>query len=197
MRISIVGASDMYARGIARWAVDAGHDVTIVGPSRATAEAFVEQLGGGKAAGPRDRLKDDVIFLAMPYVCVLDARNSYGSQLDGKIIVDITVPFDMNTGEPIHPAAGSAAQEITSVRPGARVVKAFRPAFAGGAVGTEGTDQTGDVFLAGDDVEAKRVVAKLFEDRGLRAVDVGPLRHAHELEALGHRALAASRGLSR
>ena len=50
MKISIIGASDMFARGTARWAVSAGHDVTIMGPNRATAEAFVEQLGGGKAA---------------------------------------------------------------------------------------------------------------------------------------------------
>ena len=45
MKVSIIGASDMFARGIARWAVGAGLDVTIVGPSRARAEAFVEQLG--------------------------------------------------------------------------------------------------------------------------------------------------------
>jgi len=197
MKVSIIGASDMFARGIARWAVGAGLDVTIVGPSRARAEAFVEQLGRGKAAGPRDRLQDDVVFFAMPYVCVLDARDSYGSQLDGKIVVDVTIPFDVNTLQPICPAAGSSAQEITALRPAARVVKVFHPAFASAVVGTGGTDQTGEVFLAGDDVEAKRIVAKLFEDSGLSAVDVGPLRHAHELEALGHRALATSPDLPR
>ena len=45
--------------------------------------------------------------------------------------------------------------------------------------------QPHDVLIAGDDKEAKEMVAKLVRDADLRAIDVGPLERARELEGLG------------
>jgi predicted dinucleotide-binding enzyme len=45
--------------------------------------------------------------------------------------------------------------------------------------------QPHDVLIAGDDKEAKEMVAKLVHDGDLRAIDVGPLERARELEGLG------------
>jgi 8-hydroxy-5-deazaflavin:NADPH oxidoreductase len=42
-----------------------------------------------------------------------------------------------------------------------------------------------DVLIAGDDDEAKKKVAQLISDGGLRPVDVGPLTRAQQLEQLG------------
>jgi 8-hydroxy-5-deazaflavin:NADPH oxidoreductase len=42
-----------------------------------------------------------------------------------------------------------------------------------------------DVLIAGDDKEAKEMVAKLVHEGDLRAIDVGPLERARELEGLG------------
>ena len=39
-------------------------------------------------------------------------------------------------------------------------------------------------FLAGDDVEAKHLIAQLFDEGGLHPINVGPLRVARELEAV-------------
>ena len=41
-----------------------------------------------------------------------------------------------------------------------------------------------DVLIAEDDKEAKEMVAKLVRDADLRAIDVGPLERARELEGL-------------
>lgn len=46
-------------------------------------------------------------------------------------------------------------------------------------------DHALDVFIAGDDEEAKAVVSRLSEDGGLRPIDAGPLKRARELEAAG------------
>ena len=46
-------------------------------------------------------------------------------------------------------------------------------------------DESLDVFVASDDVDAKATVSKLIEDGGLRPVDAGPLARARELEAAG------------
>ena len=42
-----------------------------------------------------------------------------------------------------------------------------------------------DVLIAGDDKEAKEMVAQLVRDGDLRAIDVGPLERARDLEGLG------------
>jgi predicted dinucleotide-binding enzyme len=195
MNITIIGASHTFARGIATWAVTAGHNVTIVGSTRARAAAFVEEIGSASPAGPAEALHDNVIFVAMPYVCVIDARESYGAQLDGSIIVDVTTPVDFNL-EPVRPEAGSTAQALAKARPRARVVKAFNPNFAGTFVGAQSAaSEKGEVFLAGDDSAAKHVVAQLFEKSGLRAIDVGGLHRAGELEAFGFRYMAARQTL--
>jgi 8-hydroxy-5-deazaflavin:NADPH oxidoreductase len=187
MNVTIIGASDTFARGLATWAIAAEHDVTIVGFDLGQAESLVRTITRARAAGPSDPLLDHLIFMAMPYSCVLDARDFYGKQLDDKIVVDVTTPIHLDTFEPIHPEAGSVAQEIAKALPRARVVKAFNPKFAGTLFPDEDLSQeTRDVFLARDDVEAKRVVAKLFKKGGLHPIDVGPLRRARELEAAGY-----------
>ena len=196
MNLSIIGASDMFARGLATWAVAAGHNVTIVGFNREQAEELVKKIGSARAVGPGDPLPDNVIFLAMPFNCVLDAGNFYGKRLSGKIVVDVTTPIDLNTFEQIHPEAGSVAEEIVKAGFGARVVKAFYPKFAGTLVWQQKSNQeTSDAFVAGDDVEAKSVVMQLFEQSGLRPIDVGHMSRARELEDMGHLQAARRRAL--
>jgi len=186
MNITIIGISDMFARAFANWAVDGGHNVTVVGPGIAKPEAFMRDIGATNALGRNEPLRDKMIFLALPYNCVLDVLGSYEStEFEGKIVVDLTIPIDFEAFEPIHPQAGSVAQEISNAV-GARVVKAFNQKFAGALAATQSIGQMQEMLLAGDDADAKRVVAKLFNEGGLRPVDVGPLRRAREIEAFGY-----------
>ena len=50
-----------------------------------------------------------------------------------------------------------------------------------------------DVFMAGDDDDAKATVRRLVEDGGLRAIDARP--RARELEALGYLHMALQQPL--
>ena len=134
-------------------------------------------------------------MLAGPYPALGDVLGGYGGELAGRIVIDITNPLDFGTSEPIHPAAGSAAQEIAAAQPPARVVKAFNTTFAGTLVSGVVAGQPLDVFLAGDDEQAKAAVAALVEAGGLRAIDAGPLRRARELEALGYLHIALQQQL--
>ncbi|HJQ30497.1 MAG TPA: hypothetical protein VJ827_14250 [Rubrobacter sp.] len=68
---------------------------------------------------------------------------------------------------------------------GARVIMAFNTTFAGTLVEGQVAGQPLDVFLAGDNEESKETVAQLVRDGGLRAIDVGPLERARQLESLG------------
>jgi 8-hydroxy-5-deazaflavin:NADPH oxidoreductase len=119
----------------------------------------------------------------------------YGDQLDGKVLVDITNPIDVDAFEPLKLDAGSAAEEIQGRAPGAKVVKAFNTTFAGTLV--EGTvlGQQLDVLIASDHEDAKETVDRIVSDAGLRPVDAGPLKRARELEAVGYLHMALQQPL--
>ena len=187
MDITIIGTGNM-ARGIGTRAVAGGHDVTLLGTEQAHAEELAQELDGSVKAGTvGDPIADDVVVLAVWYPVSREVVERYGDQLDGKVVVDITNPLDTDAFEPIVPEAGSGAQEVAAAAPNAKVVKAFNTTFAGTlAGGGKVAGQPLDVFIASDDEEAKRTVAQLVEDAGLRVVDAGPLRRARELEALGY-----------
>ena len=65
------------------------------------------------------------------------------------------------------------------------MVKAFNTTFAATLMDAEVAGQPLDVFIAGDDEDAKATVSKLVEDGGLRPIDAGQLGLAQELEAAG------------
>ena len=83
------------------------------------------------------------------------------------------------------PTDSSAAAVISAALPQSRVLKAFNTTFAGTlAAGTVGPLPT-TVLIAGDDADAKSVLADIVTSGGLNAVDAGSLNRARELEALG------------
>ena len=192
MDITIIGTGNM-GRAIGTRAVVGGHDVTVVGTEPEKAQALAGELGGSARAG--ERVEGDVVVLAVPYAAAADVVKTYGDQLDGKVVVDITNPVDTETFQPLALQAGSAAQEIAQRAPGAKVVKAFNTTFAGTLAEGAVAGQPLDVFIAGDDEDAKRTVSQLAESSGLRPVDAGPLARARELEALGYLHMAIQPGL--
>jgi predicted dinucleotide-binding enzyme len=186
MDITIIGTGNM-ARGIATRALAGGHSVTLLGTDSDKAQALAGELSGDVRAGQvGDALGGDVVVLAVWYQVVGDVLGRYSGQLEGKVVVDITNPVDTSTYEPLTIEAGSVAQEIASTVPGAKVVKAFNTTFAGTLVEGQVAGQPLDVFIAGDDDEAKSAVGQLAADGGLRPIDAGPLALAHHLEALGY-----------
>jgi len=186
MDITIIGTGNM-ARGIATRALAGGNAVTLLGTAKEKAEALAQELDGDVRAGQvGDPLTGDVVVLAVWYQAVSDVVARYGDQLEGKVVVDISNPVDPETYAPLTVQAGSVAQEIANAVPAAKVVKAFNTTFAGTLIEGQVAGQPLDVFVASDDEHAKRVVAELAEGGGLRAIDVGPLALAHQIEGLGY-----------
>ena len=186
MDITIIGTGNM-ARGIATRTLAGGHSVTLLGTETTKAQALADELSGEVRAGEvGDSLAGSVVILAVWYAAVDDVLGRYRDQLDGKVVVDITNPIDVDAFEPLMLEAGSAAQEIAAKAPGARVVKAFNTTFAGTLGEGRVAGQPLDVFIASDHGDAKEIVSRIVSDAGLRPVDAGPLARAHELEALGY-----------
>jgi predicted dinucleotide-binding enzyme len=68
--------------------------------------------------------------------------------------------------------------------PGTRLVKAFNTFGAEFHADPKLGATSADLYLAGDDVEAKRALSDLARTLGFEPVDVGPLRNARHLESL-------------
>ena len=165
--------------------------VSIIGTGNmGQAIASVVTRGGntGELIGHSDTGKPvtgEIVVLAVPYPAVADVLATRGDQLAGKVVVDITNPLNFETFDSLTvPADGSAAAEIAASLPHSRVLKAFNTNFAATlASGTVG-DLPTTVLIAGDDAEAKSLLADVLTAGGLRAIDAGSLRRARELEAL-------------
>lgn len=199
MNATIIGTGNM-ARGIATRLLAGGGGVTLVGREPGAAEELAAQLRPAAAgaevstASYGDPVADEVVVLAVPYAAAARIVGDYGDRLAGKTVVDITNPINWETMEPAVAPGTSGAEEIArAASPDAKVVKAFNTTFAGTLADGRVGGQPLDVFLAGDDADAKARLGRLIEASGLRPVDAGPLRRARQLEALGllHIALQA------
>jgi 8-hydroxy-5-deazaflavin:NADPH oxidoreductase len=142
----------------------------------------VEVFNSGDTDKP---ITGEIVVLAVPYPSVADVHGKRGEQLAGKIVVDITNPLNFETFDGLTvPADGSAAAELAAALPDSRVLKAFNTTFAATlAAGTVGGLPT-TVLIAGDDADAKALLAGIVTAGGLRAIDAGSLKRARELEAI-------------
>lgn len=179
--ISIIGTGNM-ARTIGTRAIAGGNTVEIMGRDQAKASDLAEALGGGTTTGEWGTTPaGDVVILALLYDSVVPVVDQYGDALAGKVIVDISNPFNATFDGLTHRGETSIAQEAARVAPpSASVVKAFNTVFR--HVLEKGRP---DVFLAGDSAQAKASVGAFIESLGLRPLDAGGLKMAHWLEGAG------------
>jgi len=179
--ISIIGSGNM-ANVIGTRARKHGHSIEIMGRDRAKAQALADQIGNGTSAGTfGQKPKGDIVILAVLYNGALDVVAHYGDALSGKILVDITNPFNDDATGLVTTEGESASQQIAAAATGARVVKALNTIFAG----VLAEDKPMDAFLASDDVEAKARVATFLESLDMRPLDVGGLEATYLLEWIG------------
>jgi 8-hydroxy-5-deazaflavin:NADPH oxidoreductase len=188
--ISIIGSGNM-ASAIGALAVKGGNAIEIIGRDPAKAAALASALGNGATAGTWGTAPSgDIVILAVMFDSAVPVVSQYGEALAGKIIVDITNPFNASGTGLAIPHDTSVAQLVADVAPAsAHVVKAFNTLFrdvlaAGGPL---------DVFMAGDDVQAKASLSVFITSLGLRPQDTGDLSMAHWLEGAGLLAVAVGR----
>ncbi|MCV7101925.1 NADPH-dependent F420 reductase [Mycobacterium palustre] len=180
--ISIIGTGNM-ARAIGALAVAGGNQVEVIGRDQSKAAELAKALGGGATTGEFGAVPaGDIVVVALLYASVVPVVTRYGDALAGKVIVDISNPFNSAADGLAIPEHISIAQEVAKAAPAsASVVKAFNTIF--GVVLAQARPL--DVFIAGDDTRAKASVAEFVESLGLRPLDVGGLHMAHWLEGMG------------
>jgi 8-hydroxy-5-deazaflavin:NADPH oxidoreductase len=178
--ITLIGTGNM-ARAIGTLAVAGGNTVEVMGRDQSKADDLAKALGGATTGKWGAVPTGDIVITALLADGVVPVIAEYGDALAGKVIVDISNPFNATADGLAHSEETSIAQEAAKVAPaGASVVKAFNTIFR--HVLEKGRP---NVFLAGDDAQAKAGVTAFIESLGLRPLDVGDLKMAHWLEGAG------------
>ena len=191
MNVTIIGAGNM-GRGIGTRAAAGGHSVTFVDANPEAAEKTAADVQAAAKNGATvstasigDVKLGDVVVFAVWYGVNLDLAKQLGSKLAGKVVVDIANPLNSTyDGLATAPDSSSAEDLAKVVAPGAKVVKAFNTTYAGTLVAGQVDGKPLDVFIAGDDADAKAKVAQIVTDGGMRPIDTGSLSRARQIEGM-------------
>lgn len=175
MRIGILGGSGDFGQGLALRLRALGDDVAV--GSRTPRDGMVANAEAAAGA--------ELVFLSVPPEGVEATARDLAAELAGKVVVSVASPIVFREGKAgADPGELALAELAARAAPGARVVAGFHTVSAKAlARADEPLDE--DVLLAGDDAEAKKVVADLAERLvDGRAVDAGRLEVARWLETL-------------
>lgn len=193
LTIAVLGGTGKEGSGLVlRWA-QSGYRVLIGSRAAERAEAKAtelnETLGDDVIVGMSNvdaATEADLVVLSVPYSAHKPILESVKDAVQGKILVDVTVPMNPPAIRTVHVPEGHAAslEAQAYLGDGVRVVSAFQNVSAVHLKDLQHTVNS-DVLMCGDDDEAKTEVAQLIEAiPGMRAVDAGPLANSVAAEAL-------------
>jgi len=184
--IGLIGAGHIGSQ-LARLAVGHGYSV-VVSNSRGpgTLKDLVDELGPhARAATSADAAEaGDIVVVTIPLKNIGDVPVA---PLAGKVVIDTDNYYPQRDG---HIAELDHEETTTSELlqrhlPSSKVVKAFNHIYAA-ALTTDGqparTPNRRALAIAGNDANAKRVVAQLIDQFGFDVVDIGPLSESWRIQ---------------
>lgn len=188
MKIAIVGAGKM-AQALTPLFVEAGHEVRLSnsrGPE--SLKDLVETLGAGvQAATVVDAVEGaDVVLLATPWGKTAEAVSAV-DDWNGRVVIDGTNNRSAPGPQGLIDIGDRISSEIVAEYvPGAKLVKAFNvtPLFKLAPALGKGAGENNAVYIAGDDHEAKALVAELIASIGGAAIDTGDLHTGGYLQGM-------------
>ncbi|MSQ54537.1 MAG: NADPH-dependent F420 reductase [Betaproteobacteria bacterium] len=190
--IAVIGGTGAEGSGLAlRWAA-AGHRVIIGSRDASKARQVASELSAllpvGTIAGEESAAAAaaaTIVVLAVPFAAQLPTAQALGRLLEGKILVDVTVPLVPPKVSTVQlPAGGSSVVLVQQMLgAGVKVVSAFQNVSAHKLKKLD-TRIACDVLVCADDKDARQRVMQLAADAGLRGIDAGPLANSAAAEAM-------------
>lgn len=188
MKVGILGSGDV-GKSFARGFGALGNEVMIGSRSPEKLAEFVSGLGERVSSGTFEQVADfgDLIVLATLGVATEEAINLAGKEnFEHKVVIDATNPLDFSTGAPRLSVGhtDSLGEQVQRWLPNARVVKAFntvgnplffKPQLPGGPP---------DMFIGGNDSDAKKVVSQVCDAFGWGVIDLGGIDASRLLEPM-------------
>jgi len=194
-KLAIIGGTGDLGFALAlRW-VKAGVSL-IIGSREATkadeaAGRIRERIAGARVTGAANAdaaAQANIVALTVPFTAQAGTLNSIKKAFTSGILIDTTVPLAAAVGgratRVLGVWEGSCAQAAQALLPGVRVISAFHNVSAELLQDLDAVPDC-DIFLCGDDTEARQKVASLVNlIPGLRALDAGGLEMSRICESM-------------
>jgi 8-hydroxy-5-deazaflavin:NADPH oxidoreductase len=192
-KIAVLGGTGREGKGLAyRWA-KSGLEVAIgsraLDKAQATADELNEKLDGKgiKVKGmdnPEAAKWCDLAVLTVPFSVHLPMLESVKDALNGKILIDVTVPLvPPKVAKVQMPPAGSAAQEAQNfLGETVKVVSAFQNISYERLFNDEDVDC--DVIVCGTGKDARAAVIELVKKAGMLGWDGGVIENSVVVEGM-------------
>jgi 8-hydroxy-5-deazaflavin:NADPH oxidoreductase len=193
MRAGVLGTG-IVGHTIASRLVQLGHEVRM-GARSATNEKSAKWAKQNDARASNGTFADAAGFGEMVFNCTSGSaslqalREAGAEQLDGKVLVDVANPLDFSKGMPAALTVcntDSLGEQIQRAFPNARVVKTLNTMNCFVMVNPSLVPGPHDVFMSGNDADAKSRVTDLLRDGfGWQSViDLGDITTARGTEML-------------
>jgi len=190
--IAVLGGTGKEGSALAmRWALK-GYKVIIGSRSAEKAQAAAAemnaQLDGEILLGMSNEeaaAQASIVVLSVPYDAHKPTLEAVQPHLEGKVLVDLTVPLAPPAIMTVNVPAGKSAclEAQAMLGEGVRVVAAFQNVSAVKLKDPNNVVDC-DVLVCANDDAAKADVIALVDAAGLRGIDAGPLANAVAAEAL-------------
>lgn len=181
----------MVGQSLANGFLKSGYKVKIGTRDPSKLNEWLGKAGENASIGSfKDAAKfGELVVLATKWTGTKDAIKLAGKRyFSGKTVIDVTNPllFEKEGEAPKLALAypKSAGLTVQKWLPKARVVKAFNTVTANYMANPILQEGTGDMFIAGNDKEAKEEVKKIAETWGWAVNDLGNIEQAYLLESL-------------
>lgn len=138
------------------------------------------------ASNENAAIAGDIVFLTVPFASHEATLASIRTSVQGKIVVDSTVPLSPPKIMRVQlPAGGCAAKQTQDfLGEGVRVVSAFQNVAAAHMRSPQEQLRDCDVLVTGNDADARGVVVNLAETIGFKAWHAGSIDNSAVAEAL-------------
>ena len=192
MKIGVLGTGSV-GRAIAGKLLALGHEVTM-GSRWAESEALLEWLDGADESAHGGTFAEaaaagEILFNCTAGEASLEALAAAGAEnLAGKVLVDVANPLDFSQGMPPTLSVcndDSLGERIQAAFPEARVVKALNTVNNQVMVDPGRLPGAHNVFVCGEDAEAKAAVSALLGEFGWArgsVIDLGGIEAARGTE---------------
>lgn len=179
MKVGIIGTGDM-ATALTSY-LSKYHEICVYGRDEEEAKKLADQYNQS-AKKLDDNIEEEIVILAIPYDAIPQVFEENSNSLKNKILVDISNPLDW---QKMELREGKGAEKLLHSLPkGTKLLKAFNTIFKEVLVKGVIDGKPIDVFVAGDDKNAKEQLSQFINEARLRAIDIGPLTHARFAEIL-------------
>ena len=184
--VGILGTGRMAVR-IADQLIKNGHTVLLGSRTPERAMVIASKLDAGRVAGTSYEQAMQAPYV-LPAVFVRDGAfdivRRHAAQLDGKTVIDILNPFDHTYTDFLLPWDTSAGEQLAGLLPNSKVVGMFKNIFWETFENPRFAQGYSDVYVVGDDAEAKQRVTALFAKSPFNFVDGGGLKNARIVERM-------------